>query len=47
MNVEGKIVVERGRIAELLWKKWMRMTGKVGWHDFHRENLIAEKVEIE
>ena len=47
MNVESKIVVERGRIAELLWEKLMRMTGKVRWHDFHRGRLFAEKVEAE
>ena len=37
MNAEVKVVVERGRIVELLWKKLLRTTESVARHDFHRQ----------
>ena len=38
MNVEAKIIVERGRIVKLLWQKIIRKTSKYNKHDFFREN---------
>jgi multidrug resistance efflux pump len=35
MNLEAKIIIEQGRIIELMWQKLLRGTGKIGKHDFH------------
>ncbi len=35
MNAEVKIVVERGRVIELLWKKLLQTAEPVARHDFH------------
>ena len=35
MNAEVKVVVERGRIIELLWKKLLQTVEPVARHDFH------------
>ncbi len=37
MNAEVKVVVERGRIVELLWKKLLQSVEPVARHDFHRQ----------
>ena len=35
MNTQAKVVVARGRILELLWKKLMKSGERAGRHDFH------------
>ena len=35
MTAEAKIVVERGRIVDLLWRKLLRAAGKVARNDFY------------
>lgn len=35
MNAQAKVVVARGRILELLWKKLMKSGERAGRHDFH------------
>ena len=35
MNTQAKVVVERGRILELWWKRLMKSGDKAGRHDFH------------
>ena len=35
MNTEAKIIVDRGRILDLLWKKLLRTGGAVGKHNFY------------
>ena len=35
MNAEVKVVVERGRVLELLWKKLLQSVEPVARHDFH------------
>ena len=35
MNAEVKVVVERGRVIELLWKKLLQTVEPVARHDFH------------
>ena len=35
MNAEVKVVVERGRVLELLWKKLLQTAEPVAKHDFH------------
>ena len=35
MSVNARIVVDRGRIAELLWSRIMRSLGHITQHDFH------------
>ena len=37
MNAEVKVVVERGRIVELLWKKLLRTAEPMARHDFYRQ----------
>lgn len=37
MNAEVKIVVERGRVIELLWKELLQTVEPVARHDFHRQ----------
>jgi len=47
MNAEAKVIVERGRIVELLWKKLLRSTGKVGQHDFYFQEPEAKETLTE
>ncbi len=42
MNTEAKIVVERGRIWQLLWKKLWHAGAPIGRHDFYRPDATAE-----
>ena len=35
MNAQAKVVVERGRILELWWKRLMKSGDRTGRHDFH------------
>ena len=35
MSSDAKIVVERGRIIEIIWRKLLRGAGKMGKHNFH------------
>ena len=35
MNTQAKVVVDRGRILELWWKKLMKSGDRAGRHDFH------------
>ena len=49
MNAEVKIVVERGRIVELLWKKLLRMGESVARHDFYLQEsaeMASTQTEI-
>lgn len=46
MNAEVKVVVERGRIGELLWKKLLRTAEPMARHDFHRQES-AEMASIQ
>ena len=45
MNAEVKIVVERGRVIELLWKKLLQSVEPVARHDFHRQEPGVEVEE--
>ena len=45
MNAEVKIVVERGRILELLWKKLLQTAEPVARHDFHWRESVTPKEE--
>ena len=47
MNAEVKVVVERGRIVELLWKKLLRTAEPVARHDFHRQETGAKEASTE
>ena len=44
MNAEVEIVVERGRIVELLWKELLRTAEPMARHDFYRQE---SEVEVE
>ena len=49
MNAEVKVVVERGRIVELLWKKLLRTAEPMARHDFYRQEsaeMGSTQVEI-
>ena len=49
MNAEVKIVVERGRVIELLWKKVLRMGESVARHDFYLQesaDMASTQTEI-
>ena len=35
MSVEAKIGIERGRIRDLIWSRFLRMAGKIPEHDFY------------
>lgn len=43
MNAAVKIVVERGRVLELLWKKLLQTVEPVARHDFHRQESGTPK----
>ena len=44
MNAEVKVVVERGRIVKLLWKKLLRTAEPMGRHDFYlKESTESEE----
>ncbi len=38
MTVEGKIVIERGQILDLIWKKFLQKMDKLSFPDFHLKN---------
>ena len=42
MGVEGRIVVERGRVIGLLWRRLLRSVGNAGRHNFQFSNSIME-----
>ncbi len=49
MNAEAKVVVERGRIVELLWKKLLQAAEPVVRHDLHRQEpagMASTQAEI-
>ncbi len=35
MSVEAKIAIEKGRILDLIWSRFLRMAGKIPEHDFY------------
>ena len=49
MNAEVKIVVEKGRIVEMLWNKVLRMGESVTRHDFYLQKsaeMASTQTEI-
>lgn len=43
MHLEARIVVDRGRIVDLVWRKLLRTAGKAGQHDFYILGTKGEK----
>ena len=35
MSVEAKIAIEKGRILDLIWNRFLRTAGKIPEHDFY------------
>ena len=45
MSVEAKIVIDRGKIIELLWRRLLQASGKIGKHNFYI--LKSEEIKME
>lgn len=45
MQLDARIAVDRGRIADLLWRRLLRAAGKIGPRDFYRQGVQGSKLE--